>query len=103
MERSLRKEDSHERKVPETPKDKCRRCNNISWSNISSCSSNCYSCCCRCVSSARFSDTPEFIAPFLENVTVLVGASVTFQCHMKSNIQPHIQVPRLFLPGAICR
>src|SRR6218665_3853195 len=31
MERSLRKEASHERRVPETPKDKCRRCNKISW------------------------------------------------------------------------
>src|SRR6218665_2562230 len=32
MERSLRKEASHERRVPETPKDKCRRCNKLSWS-----------------------------------------------------------------------
>src|SRR6218665_3811462 len=35
MERSLRKEASHERRVPETPKDKCRRCNRISWSTVS--------------------------------------------------------------------
>src|SRR6218665_2020955 len=35
MERSLRKEASHERRVPETPKDKCRRCNKISWSTVS--------------------------------------------------------------------
>src|SRR6218665_63603 len=32
----MRKEDSHERRVPETPKDKCRRCNKISWSTVSS-------------------------------------------------------------------
>ena len=35
MERSLRKEVSHESRVPETPKDKCRRCNKISWSAVS--------------------------------------------------------------------
>src|SRR6218665_1255293 len=35
MERSLRKEVSQESRVPETPKDKCRRCNKISWSTVS--------------------------------------------------------------------
>src|SRR6218665_3531223 len=35
MERSLTKEVSRERRVPETPKDKCRRCNRISWSAVS--------------------------------------------------------------------
>src|SRR6218665_2021901 len=35
MERSLRKEVSHESRVPETPKNKCRRCNKISWSTVS--------------------------------------------------------------------
>ena len=50
----------------------------------------------RILRSELSSQTPDFIAPYPTNTTVNHMSTVVFQCHIRSNEQPQVQVCRIF-------